>query len=40
LPPWLWVNAQINLSNNYIGTHYMRLEHKNKVGKVYKAMKK
>ncbi len=40
LPPWLWVQAQMNLSTNYLGVHYMRLEHKNKVGKVYKAIKK
>jgi len=40
LPPWLWVNAQMTLSTNYLGVHYMRLEHKNKVGKVYKATKK
>ena len=40
LPPWLWVRAQISLSTNYFGVHYMRLEHKNKVGKVYKAIKK
>jgi hypothetical protein len=40
LPPWLWVTAQMTLSNEYLGIHYMRLEHKNKVGKVYKAWKK
>jgi len=40
LPPWLWVKSQMNLSTNYLGVHYMRLEHKNKVGKVYKAIKK
>ncbi len=40
LPPWLWVNAQMTLSTNYLGVHYMRLEHKNKVGKIYKAIKK
>jgi len=40
LPPWLWVRSQMNLSTNYLGVHYMRLEHKNKVGKVYKAIKK
>ncbi len=40
LPQWLWVKAQMNLSTNYLGVHYMRLEHKNKVGKVYKAIKK
>ena len=40
LPPWLWVTAQMTLSNNYLGVHYMRLEHKNKVGKIYKAIKK
>ena len=40
LPPWLWVNAQISLSTNYFGLHYLRMEHKNKVGKVYKALKK
>ena len=40
LPPWLWVNAQMTLSTNYLGVHYMRLEHKNKVGKNYKAIKK
>ena len=40
LPQWLWIKAQMNLSTNYLGVHYMRLEHKNKVGKVYKAIKK
>jgi hypothetical protein len=40
LPPWLWMTAQMTLSNEYLGIHYMRLEHKNKVGKVYKAWKK
>ena len=40
LPPWLWVKAQMTLSTDYLGVHYMRLEHKNKVGKVYKAIKK
>ena len=40
LPPWLWVRSQMTLSTNYLGVHYMRLEHKNKVGKVYKAIKK
>lgn len=40
LPPWLWITAQMTLSNEYLGVHYMRLEHRNKVGKVYKAWKK
>jgi hypothetical protein len=40
LPPWLWVRAQMTLTNEFLGVHYMRLEHKNKVGKVYKAWKK
>jgi hypothetical protein len=40
LPPWQWVTAQLTLSNEYLGVHYMRLEHKNKVGKRYKAIKK
>ena len=40
LPPWLWATAQMTLSNEYLGVHYMRLAHKNKVGKVYKAWKK
>ncbi len=40
LPTWLWVKAQMNLSTNYLGVHYMRLENKNKVGKIYKAIKK
>jgi len=39
-PPWLWVNAQMTLSNAYLGTHYLRMLNKNKVGKVYKAWKK
>jgi DNA-binding beta-propeller fold protein YncE len=40
LPPWLWVTARMTLTNEYLGIHYMRLEHKNKPGKVYKAWKK
>jgi len=40
LPPWLWMTSQMTLSNKYLGIHYMRLEHRNKVGKVYKAWKK
>jgi len=40
LPPWLWTTAQMTLSNEYLGVHYMRLKHLNKVGKVYKAWKK
>ena len=40
LPPWQWVTAQLTLSNEYLGVHYMRFEHTNKVGKKYKAMKK
>jgi len=40
LPPWLWTTAQMTLSNEYLGVHYMRLIHKNKVGKVYKALKR
>ena len=40
LPPWFWMTAQVTLSNEYLGIHYMRMEHKNKVGKVYKAWKK
>jgi hypothetical protein len=40
LPPWEWVTAQVTLSNEYLGVHYMRFEHTNKVGKKYKAWKK
>jgi hypothetical protein len=40
LPPWLWVRGQMTLTNEFLGVHYMRYEHKNKVGKVYKAWKK
>jgi hypothetical protein len=40
LPPWQWVTAQLTLSNEYLGVHYMRFEHTNKVGKKYKAIKK
>ncbi len=40
LPPWLWLTAQMTLSSEYLGIHYMRLEHMNKTGKVYKAWKK
>jgi hypothetical protein len=40
LPPWLWLTAQMTLSNEYLGVHYMRMEHRNKTGKVYKAWKK
>lgn len=39
LPPWLWVQAEMTLAD-YTGVHHMRLLHKNKVGKVYKAWKK
>ncbi|NLF38483.1 hypothetical protein GX586_03500 [bacterium] len=38
--PWLWQNAVLTLSNEYVGTHYMRLIHSNKPGKIYKAFKK
>jgi hypothetical protein len=34
------VTAQLTLSNEYLGVHYMRFEHTNKVGKKYKAIKK
>jgi hypothetical protein len=40
LPPWHWVLAQLTLSDEYLGVHYMRFEHTNKVGKKYKAIKK
>jgi DNA-binding beta-propeller fold protein YncE len=40
LPPWLWARAQMTLTSDYLGVHYMRLLHKNKPGKIYKAWKK
>jgi DNA-binding beta-propeller fold protein YncE len=40
LPPWEWVTAELMLSDEFLGVHYMRFEHVNKVGKKYKATKK
>ncbi|NLF38484.1 hypothetical protein GX586_03505 [bacterium] len=40
IPPWLWARAQMTLSNEFIGVHYLRMDQANKPGKVYKAIKK